>query len=368
MKKNQYVADLKVKAAAESIFLVKYIQVMESRDGKSYLNLILSDKTGDIESRKWSGAQKVAGAISRGDYVFIKGKVNLYQSRMQLIVNEIAKASDEDVDKDDYINKSDNNVDEMYEKLVSIVEALSDVYIRDLLKMVLFEPDISKRLRSWQAGKTIHHAYQGGLLEHILSCTDLALILSKHYKVNENYVVAGCILHDICKIYELTAGPIVDYTDEGKLVGHLVKGVEIVERYAQRIPQFPHNLKIHLKHVLLSHHGELEYGSPKVPQTSEAYLVHLIDLMDSKMNSFEAIKASDKNPGPWSAFVRHMDRIVYKEELPFYSDYLPAKGDNEDVKAVVGPGKKDGSPKKKGSDQELTHSMASALKGFKVDN
>ena len=159
-------------------------------------------------------------------------------------------------------------------------------------------------------------------MEHILSCTELALTLSRHYRVNENYVVAGCILHDLCKVYELTDGINVEYTEEGKLVGHLVKGLEIVDRFSYRIKNFPHYLKIHLKHILLAHHGEYAYGSPKIPQTSEAMLVHMIDLMDSKMGSFEMIRKSDSTTGHWSSFVKHLDRIVYKSELPFYPEYI----------------------------------------------
>ena len=140
--------------------------------------------------------------------------------------------------------------------------------------------------------------------------------------MNENYVVAGCILHDLCKIYELTDGLNVEYTEEGKLVGHLVKGLEIVDRFSYRIKNFPHYTKMHLKHILLAHHGEYEYGSPKIPQTSEAFLVHLIDLMDSKMGTMEIIKKTDSQTGHWSGFVKHLDRIVYKGDLPFYPEYV----------------------------------------------
>ncbi len=196
------------------------------------------------------------------------------------------------------------------------------IFLHDLLRNVITDGEIARRLKTWQAGKSIHHAYKSGLIEHILSCTELALTLSKHYRVNENYVVAGCILHDLCKIYELTDGINVEYTEEGKLVGHLVKGLEIVDRFSYKIRNFPHYTKMHIKHILLAHHGEYEYGSPKIPQTSEAFLVHLIDLMDSKMGSLDIVKKTDSQTGHWSGFVKHLDRIVYKSELPFYPEYV----------------------------------------------
>lgn len=320
MNKNQYVDKLSAKDDVLSPFLVKYISSAEGKDGKSYLNIILADKTGDIEARKWHGAETIIGQIRSGDIVIVNGKMNQFQGRLQLIINELSKLNPSDINHDDYIQKAASAPEKMYEELVNIIHTLEEYYLKELLLAILHEPEIARRLKIWQAGKSIHHAYQSGLLEHILSCTKLAIILSKHYQVNESYVVAGCILHDLCKIYELTEGPVVDYTEEGKLIGHLVKGLELVDYHSNKIKNFPYNVKTHLKHILLAHHGEYEYGSPKIPHTSEAYLVHLIDLMDSKMNSFEQIKKNDSSTGAWSGFVKHLDRIVYKSPLPSFTE------------------------------------------------
>lgn len=221
MTKNQYIEQLNPKDEVLSPFLVKYIASAEGKDGKNYLNLVLADKTGEIEARKWHGVEAIIGQIRSGDIVMVQGKMNLFQGRLQLIVSELSKLSSEQVTMDDYIQKAAAAPQKMYEKLISIVESLEEYYIRELLLAVLHDPEIARRLKLWQAGKSIHHAYQSGLLEHILSCTELALVLSKHYKTNVSYVVAGCVLHDLCKIYELTEGPNVDYTEEGKLIGHL---------------------------------------------------------------------------------------------------------------------------------------------------
>lgn len=321
-----FISELPVKEEIESVFLVKIFNTMEDKSGKKYFNIILSDSSGDLESRHWQYSAELEKDINKGTFVRVKGKVNLYQGRRQFIISQIEKISADQVNTEDFLMKAAENPEVMYRKLLAIVDGLNDVYIRDLLRNIITDGEIARRLKTWQAGKSIHHAYQSGLLEHILSCTELALSLSAHYKVNHNYVVAGCILHDLCKIYELTDGLNVEYTEEGKLVGHLVKGLEIVDRFAYKIRNFPHYTKMHIKHILLAHHGEYAYGSPKIPQTSEAYLVHMIDHMDSKMSTFEMIKKTDNSTGHWSGYVKHIDRIVFKSDLPFYPEYIEDDG------------------------------------------
>ncbi len=365
MNKTQFINQLGSKDEVLSPFLVKYINSAEGKDGKSYLNIILADKSGEIEARKWHGAETIIGQIRSGDVVIVNGKINQFQGRLQLIVNELSKLGEEQFNREDYIQKAGSAPEKMFQELLDIVDSLDEVYIKDLLNSILHDQEIARRLKVWQAGKSIHHAYQSGLLEHILSCTKLAVILSPHYKVNRSYVVAGCILHDLCKIYELTEGPVVDYTEEGKLVGHLVKGLEIVDHFAAKIKNFPYNMKMHIKHILLAHHGEYEYGSPKIPNTSEAYLVHLIDLMDSKMGSLEQIKKHDSSTGHWSGFVKHMDRIVYKSELPSFTHYI-----DEDKKPSPAPTHQaPPAPKASGSNnKELKSSLGNLLKDFKVED
>lgn len=320
--KKLFVSELQGKEEIESVFLVKIFNVMEGKDGKKYFNTILTDSSGDLEARLWNYSAETEKNISKNAFVRVRGKLNFYQGRKQFIISHMEKIDAQEVNQDDYIMKSQEDPEAMYKRLLQIVDSLTDVYIRDLLRNIITDGEIARRLKVWQAGKSIHHAYKSGLIEHILSCTEMALILSRHYRVNENYVVAGCILHDLCKIYELTDGINVEYTEEGKLVGHLVKGLEIVDKYAYKIKDFPHYTKMHIKHILLAHHGEYEYGSPKIPQTSEAYLVHLIDMMDSKMGALEIIRKTDSSTGHWSGFVKHLDRIIYKSELPFYPEYI----------------------------------------------
>lgn len=351
-----FVSDLQGKEEIESVFLVKIINAMEDKSGKKYFNIILADATGDLESRLWQYSSEVEKNIVKGSFVRVRGKVNFYQGRKQFIISSMERLNEADVNHDDFVMKATQDPEAMFQELLRIVSKLTDVYIRDLLQSILNDQEIARRLKTWQAGKTIHHAYRSGLLEHVLSCSTLATQLSKHYGVNENYVVAGCILHDLCKIYELTDGMNVEYTEEGKLVGHLVKGLELVDRFAYRMKNFPHYTKMHLKHILLSHHGEYEYGSPKIPQTSEAFLVHLIDLMDSKMGALEMVKKTDSATGHWSGFVKHLDRIVYKSELPFYPDYVQ----DEEAPAPQ--------TKRTGATVEPKTSMAKMLGGLKIED
>ena len=360
-----FIADLQGKEEIESIFLVKIFNTMEGKDGRKYFNLILSDSTGDLESRLWNYSEEVEKQITKNSFVKVRGKLNFFQGRKQFIISYIEKVTSSEVNEDDFIMKAIQNPDIMYKDLLAIVDKLSDVYIRDLLRLIITDGEIARRLKTWQAGKSIHHAYKSGLLEHILSCSYLAINLSHHYKVNENYVVAGCILHDLCKIYELTDGINVEYTEEGKLVGHLVKGLEIVDRYSYKIKNFPHYTKMHIKHILLSHHGEYEYGSPKIPQTSEAFLVHLIDMMDSKMGTMEMIKKTDNSTGHWSGFVKHLDRIVYKSDLPFYPEYIQEEEVEERRDSKPQPSAQ--APKAKIA-QEPKTSMAKMLSGLKVED
>lgn len=360
MTQKIFIADLSGKDEIETLFLVKYLALQEAKDGKKYLNVVLTDASGDLESRLWNASEEIASRIQKNDFVKAKGKLNQFQGRRQFILSDIAPVPESEVNRDDFIMKSSFAPEAMFARLLAVVNNLTDAYIRELLVQVLADQEIARRLKTWPAGKTIHHAYQSGLLEHILSCTELAVTLSRHYQVNDNYVVAGAILHDLCKIFELSDGPNVDYTEEGKLVGHLVKGLEIVDKFAGRIPNFPSGTRMHLKHILLSHHGEYEYGSPKIPQTSEAYLVHLIDHMDSKMNALEMVKRADAQTGNWTGFVKHLDRIVYKTDLPFYPEMLEERAPKTAPPPATRPQPTKAEPR------EIKQNLGKMLEGFKT--
>jgi 3'-5' exoribonuclease len=357
MEKRQFVSDLHQKDDVDSIFLVKYIAVMAGRDGRSYLNLVVADSSGDLEARRWSHAEESAKRVPKGSFVKVKGKVNLYQNRFQLIVKDLVPVPADSINPEDYMRKSLSDPERMFDQLMAIVDQVEDCYLRDLLQMVLMDSEIRRRLALWPAGKSIHHACVGGLLEHILSCANLALTITPSYcGVNRDFVVAGAVLHDICKVYELSDGPVVEYTDEGRLVGHLVNVVQLVDRFIAKMPHFPAQAKMHLEHILVSHHGSLEHGSTKPPQTREAQLVHFIDLIDSQMNSFQTAIDNDRSNSDWTGYIKHLDRMLYKGEL--HSHLKP-------LELESGASSDNGGGKAK-SEGELTHTMADQLKNFKV--
>jgi 3'-5' exoribonuclease len=354
--KTQFVGEIRVKDKVSSVFLVKYISVGESRDGRPYLNLVASDKSGDVECRMWQNAREAGQEIVRGDFVQIEGKMNQFQGKRQLVIDSIQKVDADLVTREDFVSKSVKNPDAMFARLQEIVNGLDDVYIKELLNHVFSDTEVVRRLKLWPAAKSIHHNYESGLLEHILSCTELASMLAPFYRVNRNYVIAGAVLHDIGKIYEMSDGPFIDYTEEGRLVGHVVKASELIERFSHKIRGFPYQTKLHLKHIVLSHHGEYDFGSPKLPQTAEAYLFHLIDLLDSKMGSIEAIKRVDAQNGHWSSYIEHLDRMIYKKDLPGHTEFLSL---DEDAAVGVEAPKKRASEKKSG---ELKQNLGDLLK------
>jgi 3'-5' exoribonuclease len=359
--KDQFISDFKFQQEIKTLLVVKYIAIQEARDGRLYLNVILSDKSGDIESRSWKNAEEIFSKIKKGDFVRVEGKVNVYQNNKQLIISSIDKISDEirkTLKESDFLLASSIPAEKMFQDLTEIVENLDEVYIKDLLLLILNENDIKKRLLTWPAAKTIHHAYKSGLLEHILSCVNLSVSLGSHYNVNTSYVVAGAILHDLAKIYEMTAGQVVEYTDEGRLIGHLVNGVELIEKYAYRVPNFPKLVKLHLKHIIISHHGEYEYGSPKLPQTSEAMLLHLIDMMDSRMSSFGMSKKLDQRDNYWTGYVKHLDRPIYRQPLPSFKEYRNLPDSKKSFKKA---------PNKKAPyEKDIKQNLGKLLEGIEV--
>ncbi len=313
---HRFLDQIKVKESVQGVYLLKHIALLQGRDSRHYLNVILADSSGELEARVWKHAQSFYDQVEKGGFARIEGKVNAFQGRKQMVIEKMCAVAKEEVNLQNYLVKSQRPGELMLSELKELAQKIEDRYLNQLIANILNDAEIARRLCSWQAGKSIHHAYEGGLIEHILSCTQLAVQLSSHYQVNSSYVIAGTILHDLCKIYELTDGLNVDYTEEGKLIGHVVKCLEIIDSFAAQIPSFPHSIKTHLKHIVLSHHGEFAYGSPKIPMTSEAMLVHMIDLMDSKMATFATIKKKDQQVGHWSQYIKHLDRVIYKEELP----------------------------------------------------
>lgn len=320
-----FVKSIQDKDNVSSPFLVKYCATPTGKNGKPYINLILADRTGDIEARIWDGTLDEASKIQKGCYLLIEGKAQLYQGRKQLVVHKFKMLADQEVNAQDYIAETLINPTELYAQLLEYVASMEDPYYRALAESILKDDaEIVALVKEAPAAKSVHHAYKGGLIEHVVSITGILDSLSKHYGkyLDRDLLFLGGFLHDIGKIWELSYDKVTDYTTEGKLIGHLVMGVELIERKIQeleaqtgRLPgPFPVNKKLLVKHVILAHHGELEYGSPKRPKCLEALVVHYIDDLDSKINVIRTFIESDKTPGEWTALHKMYQRFFFKPE------------------------------------------------------
>lgn len=314
MAKTRFAKDLKEKDVVNEVFLVKYSAVVQAKNGKPYLNAILSDRSGDLESRVWENAEGAAAVLVKGHFVRVEGRVAFYQNRRQFVISAYTEVPAAQIDMKEFIAESKCDVEALYLKLLEFARSIENPFSRELALRVLTSPDVSTGLRQAPAAKSVHHAYRGGLLEHMVSITEILDSLSKHYgkAVDRDLLLLGGFFHDIAKLWELDYALTTDYTDEGRLVGHLVMGVELVERAMNAIPDFPRHLRLLVKHLILAHHGELEYGSPKRPKFVEALIVHYVDDLDSKINAIQGFIAKDEAPGAWTGLNKMYERYFYK--------------------------------------------------------
>ncbi len=312
------VQELKEKMEFEGPFLVKVLLLHLDKNGKPYLNLVLVDKTGEVEARAWENANRLAEQVKPQDIVRVSGKVNLFQGKRQVIVDAMERVPEGTYPLDRFQSSTVFDVQKMYADMTQLFETLEDPFAKKLALSVLADADIKKKVLRAPAAKSVHHAYVGGLLEHTLSVCRVLDFLAVHYRryygkaVSRDLMLLGGLFHDIGKIYELQFDRATEYTNAGKLVGHLVMGCELIDRFANKIEGFPENLRLLAKHQVLAHHGKLEYGSPKLPHTLEALLVHYVDDLDSKVNSILGIIAADTTPGEWTANSRMYERPFMK--------------------------------------------------------
>lgn len=313
MPKNVYAKDIKEGDRIETSFLVIKKETGMSKTGKSYLNLKLRDSTGDLEARVWDNAEAIGECFSKDDVVAIKGSAISYQGKIQINVAEARILPAEKCDVRDYLPCSKRTPEAMMSELDGIISGVADRHLNRLLKDIFADPEVRSRFMTAPAAKTIHHPYLGGLIEHVLSLCNIARFAASHYEgINKDLLVSGAILHDIGKIYELSYARTFDYTDEGRLLGHITIGVELIDSRVKAIEDFPPRLAALLKHMLLSHHGHLEFGSPKRPKTLEAMALYFLDDFDSKMNSMQSLMKSDSGTGDWTDYQRALERYIYK--------------------------------------------------------
>jgi 3'-5' exoribonuclease len=293
-------------------FAVAQKQSRSTRDGSPYFAISISDRTGQIECRIWDEAAIVAG-FDQGDVVKVQGQVCRYQEKLQLKIDKVRKAKPEEYDLGDFVPKTPYDIEELWTKLNSYVDSFTDPHLHALLRSFLDDPETAGALKSAPAAKAMHHAWIGGLLEHIVSLMGVASDMAMRYpEINRDLLLTGVMLHDIGKLRELCWGTNFDYTIEGHLVGHITIGVRMVEQKIATLPDFPDRLRILVEHMIVSHHGRYEFGSPKLPMAPEAVMLHYLDDLDAKMQTmrseFARAEANGRGPGQMTEWVRAMDR------------------------------------------------------------
>jgi 3'-5' exoribonuclease len=264
----------------------------------------------------WDNVDKVMNTFERDDFVKVKGLPQVFQNKMQLTVHTLMRISDSEVDYADYFPASRRDPGEMWAELQTIIRAVANPHLRALLEAIFADAEIARKFKRAPAAKTIHHAWLGGLLEHVLSLCALCRNVAPQYpSVDPDLLITGAILHDIGKIDELTYERGFGYSDEGQLVGHLVQGLTLIHEKACALPDFPRRVKTLVEHMILSHHGQLEFGSPKVPMFAEALLLHHLDNLDSKMEAVRGAIEKDKLvSGAFTAFVPSLERPILKKD------------------------------------------------------
>jgi 3'-5' exoribonuclease len=322
-----YVRDLQLKERVQTVFLVTKKTRQVSRNGKPFLVLTLSDRTGDVDARIFDRAEEYESKFLQNDYLLVEGQVISFHGKPQVVVETLDRLEPEPIDAREFIappaiEDSKSPVAQIKE----MVDRVQDPHVRALLQAFLEDRQVAEGLRYAPAAKGIHHAYRGGLADHILSVVKLAHRMADHYPMaDRDLLVAGAMLHDIGKVTELSYEKNFDYTDEGKLIGHLVMTAQKIREKASRLPHFPPLLEHHITHLVLSHHGHLEFGSPKLPMTLEAFIVHIIDHLDSRVASWLELMAKDPNE-KWADATRLYDRQIWKGVVPTQRGRSPLTG------------------------------------------
>ena len=288
--KPHFVSQLTEGQVVSSHFLVREKEIRTSaRTGSSWLQLDLADRTGAISGKMWDNFSALATAFERGDIVLIRGRVKVYNGQKELMLEQIVPAAERDYDLADFLPHTKHNIEEMYARLRAAISAMKNPWLKQLLASVAEDPAIVPRLKRAPAAMTMHHAYLGGLLEHIVSMIGLASAIAAHYpELDADLLLTGVVLHDIGKTDELCYEREIGYTDKGRLLGHITISAALAREKIKAIAGFPTPLAILVEHLILSHHGSLEFGSPSLPQTREAVALHFMDDMDSKMASMRA--------------------------------------------------------------------------------
>lgn len=303
----------------EGVFLVRSKQVSTSRVGNLFITVTLVNKKGELDGKIWDDAEEAAKRFERDDVVKIKGRITSYQGARQINIKSLERMPDDKVDISEFIPRSKRDTEEMAAEMRSEIEKVDNPHLKKLLKAFADDSEFMELFKLAPAAKGVHHVYIGGLLEHTLELVRLCKDITRHYpEADIDLLITSAILHDIGKVYELGYKRSIDYTDEGRLIGHILIGFRLVEEKIRMLDGFPRDLAMLLEHIIISHQGRYEWGSPKRPKTLEALILHYLDEMNAKIKSFQETFEREKNDADsqedqtgWSSYNRIFERFLY---------------------------------------------------------
>ena len=320
--KHKFIKDFKEGECIESLYLVREKSFDTAKNGKPYMSLEVADKTGTVACRKWDAEKRVFDSFNADDFVKVKAKVEIYRKYPQLNIDSLEKADETSVDTSLFMPTLDKDREGLFKALLSEIGLVKNIYLKTLLNNIFSNEGFISKFKSAPAATDFHHPYIGGLLEHTLSCMELAkLVVSKYSGIDRDLLMCGSALHDIGKIEELSYKRSFYYTDKGRLIGHVVLGMNMVEKEINNIPDFPEELKNLLLHIIISHHGEQEWGSPKRPMCLEAVVLHHIDNLDAKINGFKQFADTYNDPSSnWTKYSKMFREFLYKKTEVAYEE------------------------------------------------
>jgi 3'-5' exoribonuclease len=311
--KTGFVTELLSEQTITSFFLVHEKEVRNTREGRAYLRLELGDRSGTVEARMWDQFEVVAKDINRDDFVKVQARVEVYRNRPQLSVIQVRVARPEEIDIADYLPRTPYDIEKMWTDLLGYASSLQNPWLKKLVLEVVTDPGTAKCYKRAPAAKVMHHAYIGGLLEHVVGLCGMAKLVAGHYpELDVDLLLTAAILHDVGKLEELCYERAIGYTTPGQLLGHIIMELETVTRAMDKIEGFPAALKTVVQHLLISHHGQYEFGSPKLPMIREAMVFHYLDDLDSKMAAVRVALATPSGDDEWSSYSSALGRKFLK--------------------------------------------------------
>ena len=315
---HQFISDIQPGMAISDVYMVTQPILRNTSRGDLYIAMYLSDRTGKVNARMWQVTQSVYEQLPSEGFVRVRGNSELYQNALQMVVNDIQVVPSDSVNLADYLPRTEKNIGQMVDELKQMLAAIENPQLKALVDAFLADAELMRRFCTAPGGMQIHHAYLGGLLEHVHNMMCCARAILPYYpKVQKDLVLAAIFVHDMGKTEELSYDMTFSYTDEGQLLGHLVQGVRMIHQKADALAAagtgIDSDILNSLLHTVLAHHGQYEFGSPKLPATAEAFMVNYLDNLDARMNQVTGVIDNDPSPGNWTPYVRTLETRLFKK-------------------------------------------------------